>query len=293
MQSPFTFFFNTVSTGRMAAVIAGLLMLSFQVPQTFAHSLYIQSTQYFADEDKSLPLYFCYGHYVPVADGLRGKKLNRVNVVSPDGTATPITVRDEKSLHSYMVNYDAPGTWTLTAETTPGYYTVYTDKKGKERHTIKPMAKIMDRAKEVHKSYFAKQYAKTYVNCERPSATFPARAGLALELVPRTDLFTLKPGDNLELDVYLDGKPYTGKGTWDGTYMGFSTVAEDNFYPKTEVEGSRISVALPDTGRWFIRYFIKKDAPEADKDKYLQMKLTATLTFQIDNERKTPEPEGH
>ncbi|MEH0021023.1 MAG: DUF4198 domain-containing protein [Desulfobacter sp.] len=292
-----TSLFNTVVkprfTGRLAAVLAGLLMLCFQVPETVAHSLYIQSTRYFADEGKSLPLYFCYGHYVPVADGIRGKKLNRVNVVSPDGTTTPITIREETSLHSYMVNYDTPGTWTLTAETTPGYYTVYTDKKGKERHTIKPMAKIMHKASQVHKSFFAKQYAKTYVNCETPSKTFPARTGLALELVPAKDIFTLKPGDDLELDVYLDSKPYTGKGTWDGTYMGFSTVAEDNFYPKTNISGSRITVPLPHTGRWFVRYFIKVPAPEKDKGQYLKMKLTATLTLQIDNERKTPKSKGH
>ncbi|WDP92744.1 MAG: DUF4198 domain-containing protein [Desulfobacter sp.] len=273
------------------ALAAGLLL--FSAPQVRAHSLYIQSTRYFADPGKSLPLFFCYGHYVPVADGIRGKKLNRVNVIAPDGTATPMAVRNETGLHSYMVDYNTPGTWTLTAETTPGYYTVYTDKKGRERHTIKPMARIKERARKVHKSYFAKQYAKTYVNCKTPSQEFPAAVGLPLELVPVKDIFTLKPGDPLELDVMLDGKPYAGKGTWDATYLGFSTLAEDNFYPKTPVEGSRLSIPIPHAGRWFVRYFIKKDAPEADRDNYLQMKLTATLTFQIDNERKTPKAQGH
>jgi hypothetical protein len=30
----------------------------------------------------------------------------------------------------------------LTAETNPGYYTVYVDKKGRQRHTIKPKSAI-------------------------------------------------------------------------------------------------------------------------------------------------------
>ncbi len=50
--------------------------------------------------------------------------------------------------------------------------------------------------------------------------------------------------------------------------MGFSTQAEDNFYPQTQVTGSRLSILLSNPGRWFIRYFIKVGAPEQDKDKY-------------------------
>ncbi|MCG8632807.1 MAG: DUF4198 domain-containing protein [Desulfobacterales bacterium] len=283
--------FKSVLPGRRVTILICLLVLYSQIPGAFAHSLYIQSTRFLADNGKSLPLFFCYGHHIPVADGIRGKKLNRVQVMSPDGNTTPVTIRDEVSLHSYMVDYNTPGTWTLTAETTPGYYTVYTDKKGKERHTIKSMSKIRDKAKEIHKSYFAKQYAKTYVACETPSKNFPARAGLALELVPVNDIFALKPGASLELDIYMDGKLYEGKGTWDATYMGFSTESEDTLYPKTEVTGSRLSIPLPNTGRWFARYSVKVPAPEKDRDKYLQMKLSATLTFQINNKRKTPKPE--
>jgi uncharacterized GH25 family protein len=276
----------------LAAIMALMLFIAW-TPHVSAHSLYIQSARYHASSGKALPLFFCYGHYVPVADGIRGKKLNRVNVIEPDGSATPVQVRNETGLHSYMVDYNIPGIWTLTAQTTPGYFTSFTDKKGKERHAIKPIFKIKDRAKSVEKSYYSKQYAKTYVNCGKFSGPMPPAAGLALELVPLKNIFTLKSGDNLALEILSNGQPFKGKGTWDATYLGFSTVAEDNFYPKNRVEGSRLSIPLPNSGRWFIRYFIKIPAPEKDQDKYLEMKLTATLTFQIDNERKTPKGTGH
>ncbi len=284
---------HSSSIKSMPIVVTTLMLLCAAASSSWAHSLYIQSTRYVVEKGRSLPLFFCYGHYVPVADGIRAKKLGKVEVIAPGGAITPIQVRNETGLHSYMVKYDTPGTWTLAAATTPGYYTIYTDKNGKERHVIKPISAVKDQAKEIHKSYYVKQYAKTYVNCGASSDIFPASAGLALELLPVKDLFTLKPGENLELDVHLDGNPYTGEGTWDATYLGYSTVAEDNFYPKTKVRGSRLSIPIPNTGRWFIRYFIKKDAPEVDKDKYWQMKLTATLTFQIDNERKTPKSKAH
>ncbi len=263
------------------------------VSVSWAHTLYIQSTRYTVNQGKSLPLFFCYGHYVPVSDGIRAKKLGKVNVITPAGTITPIQVRNETGLHSYMVKYDIPGTWTLTAETIPGYYTIYTDQRGKERHVIKPMSEVKDKAKIISKSYYVKQYAKAYVNCGTSSEIFPASAGLALELIPIKDIFTLKSGDTLALDIHLNGRPYTGEGIWDATYLGFSTVAEDNFYPKTKVVGNRLFIPIPNPGRWFIRYVIKKDAAGDDTKAYRQMKLSATLTFQIDNDRKTPNSKAH
>jgi uncharacterized GH25 family protein len=192
-----------------------------------------------------------------------------------------------------MVDYKLPGIWTLTAETTPGYFTSYTDKKGRLHHVVKPISEIRDRAKSIEKSYYSKQYAKTYVNCGKSLGSMPPAAGLALELVPVNNLFTLTPGDNLELEILSDGQPFKGQGTWDATYLGFSTHAEDNFYPETKVEGSRLSILLPHSGRWFVRYSIKTDAPEKLRDKYREMKLTATLTFEIANERKNPKAGTH
>ncbi|WP_321491706.1 DUF4198 domain-containing protein [uncultured Desulfobacter sp.] len=278
---------------RLLILLPATALICFMASSAFSHTLYIQPTRFLADTGKSFPLFFCYGHYIPVADGIRGSKLNRVQVIPPGGNARTIQIRNETGLHSYMVEYDKPGIWGLIAETTPGYYTVFKDKNGKQRHAIKSMDKIKDRASEVTTSYYAKQYAKAYVKCGEAEGSFPGFLGLPLELVPVKDPFTLKPGDTLKMDVYMDGKPYTGEGTWDATFMGYSTLAEDNFYPHTTVKGTRISIPLPHPGRWFIRYAVKTDAPEQDKDKYMQMKLSASLTLQIDNQLRTPCPDSH
>jgi uncharacterized GH25 family protein len=286
---------RTGSRRVVGTIVPAVVFLLLLVPlsQVSAHSLYIQSTRYAADKGKSLPLFFCYGHHVPVADGIRGKKLKQVQIIAPDGTVSEAAIRDDTSLHSYMVNYDTPGTWILAAETTPGFFTMYTDKKGRDRHAIKPMDHVREEAVEIHKSYYSRQFAKAYVSCESPSNDFPARAGLFLELSPVEDIFGLKAGETLALDVYMDGEPYTGEGVWDATYMGFSTESEDHFHPKTPVTGSRLSIPIPNPGRWFVRYAVTVPAPEKDRDKYMQMKLTTTLTFQIDNARKTPETDSH
>ena len=260
---------------------------------SLAHSLYIQSGRYQVAEGKSSPLFFCYGHRIPVDDGVRAKKLKKVEVRTPGGEKKQMAIRPEKGLHSYMVKYEKPGTYVLSAETNPGYYTVYIDKKGRERHAIKPKSAIKDKAREIKKSLYSKQFSKTYVVCETPSEKFPARIGQKLELVPSTDVSKLKAGDTLELQVYFKGEPYQSQGTWDATYNGFSTESEDNYFPKTKVSGPSVKVVIPHAGRWFIRYFIKIPATGKDREQYTQEKNTATLVFEIPNKCKTPKTSSH
>jgi len=97
------------------------------------------------------------------------------------------------------------------------------------------------------------------------------------------DISQLKAGGDLVLKVYFRGSPYAGPGTWDATYNGYSTEAEDNFYSKTKVSGDMLRIPIPRPGRWFVRYWIKTDAVGADMEKYNQEKQTSTLVFQIPN----------
>lgn len=92
---------RTVSKRVVGAMVPAVVFLMLLVPlsKVSAHSLYIQSTRYAADKGKSLPLFFSYGHYVPVADGIRGKKMKKVQITAPDSTVSEITVRDETTLH--------------------------------------------------------------------------------------------------------------------------------------------------------------------------------------------------
>ena len=204
-----------------------------------------------------------------------------------------MAIRNETGLHSYMVDYDTPGTYVLAAETNPGFYTVYIDQKGRERHVIRPKNVIMDQAREIKMSLYSRQYTKTYVICGSPSPTFPARIGLPLELVPATDITRLKSGDVLELKVFFNEKPYAGQGTWDATYNGYSTESEDTAYPKTTVTGDTVRIPIPLPGRWFVRYSIKTEAQGSEMAQFSHLKQTATLVFQIPNERKQSDLKIH
>ena len=49
------------------------------------HALFIQAARYHLSQGKQSPLFFCYGHHVPVDDGVRAKKLKAVNIHTPSG----------------------------------------------------------------------------------------------------------------------------------------------------------------------------------------------------------------
>lgn len=276
-----------------ALISAALLAAILQPVSAFSHSLYIQSGRYTVPKGKISPMFFCFGHHFPVDDGVRGKKLRAITVIAPDGTEKNIEIRNERTLHSYEVKYDQPGTYVLTAETNPGLFAMYIDQKGRSRHTFKPKHTWIDKAEKVQSSMRSSQWAKSYVVCDTPSENFPASVGLAFELVPATPIAELKEGDTLEFQAYLDGAPYTGEGIWDATYGGFSSEAEDMFVPRTKITGGKFAVPLDHGGRWFVRFFTKTEAAKENQEKFLTEKRTATVAFMVRNERKHPKPAEH
>lgn len=280
---------------KTALLFVGLTILQCAVipVSADAHSLYVQGTRYHVADGKSSPFFFCYGHHIPVDDAIRRKKLHTVKVHAPDGTQYNVQLRNEKSLHSYLVEYNQAGTYAITAETTPGFFTKWIDKKGRTRHAIKPMSAVADKASQIVSSTRSSQWAKTYVECKNPSPKFPAFLGLPLELVPDRNPALLKKGESVQFTVFLNGKPYTGDGFWDATYNGYSTQAEDYYFQRSHIKNGRFNFPIEHTGRWFVRFFLKIPAPQGEQGKYFHKKLTTTLVFEIPNERRKAKIDSH
>lgn len=265
-----------------------VLILSLIPVQTSAHSLFIQSGRYHVKAGKGSPLFFCYGHHFPVDDAVRRKKLEYVRIINPDMQVRDIVLREEKSLHSYVVQYEKSGTYVLTAETRPGYFAQYIDKKGRKRHSLKPLHAFIDNAQTVTSSMRSSQWTKAYVVCDEAGTSFPAEVGLPMELLPEKNPSLVKMGETITFQVHNDGKPYKGDGFYDATYSGFSTESEDMYIPETPVKNGVFTVPVDMSGRWFVRFFTKVNAPEDKQKEYLTEKRTTTLTFEIRNERKRP-----
>ncbi|MCG8553143.1 MAG: DUF4198 domain-containing protein, partial [Desulfobacterales bacterium] len=42
------------------------ILICLTASGALSHTLYIQSSRYLASEGKSIPFFFCYGHFIPV-----------------------------------------------------------------------------------------------------------------------------------------------------------------------------------------------------------------------------------
>ena len=65
------------------------------------------------------------------------------------------------------------------------------------------------------------------------------------------------------------------------------------YIQRTLCENGKFKVPIDVAGRWFVRFFSKTPAPEADKGMYLTEKRTTTLVFEVRNARKRPKMESH
>lgn len=261
-------------------LIAGIMLFTGTVAVS-AHTLYIQSSRFNVHEGADKPIFFGWGHHVPLDDGISGKKLKSIKIIDPLSKTEEIPILKGKGLHSSMVKYNKKGTYTLTATTNPGYYTIYKDKKGREHHAIKPKSEIKN-AEKIIMSLLSFQSSKAYVNCGSTSDSMPEPAGLDLELVLLKKPFDLKPGNFLPIQVLYKGKPYNGEGEWSATYNGYSEKFEDYLYQKNKTSGDRFEIPVTHTGVWYVRYSFKIKTSGKEAKLCDQLKHSTSLVFEVE-----------
>lgn len=260
--------------------VFALLVLLLLVGSAHAHTFTIQSTRYALSENATKPMVLGWGHYLPLDDGIHGRKIKFLKAIAPDGEEKEILPEMERGLHSYLVAYDKAGTWALTGDTNPGYYTVYIDKNGKEHHVIKPKTKIK-RAVTFKLSRYTSQSSKAYVHCGKTTEQYQALTGLDLELAPGKNPSQLKPGEALSLKAYYKGQPYNGKGKWDATFTGYSRKANAWYISDQRSEGGRFTVTPDREGVWVVRYQFSREATAEESIDCDEFTHKTTLVFQV------------
>ncbi|BBO89754.1 hypothetical protein [Desulfosarcina ovata] len=66
-----------------------MLVVTLIPSAALCHTLFIQSSRYQVTEGKQSPLFFCYGHRIPVDDGVRAKKLIWLNTCQEKNLSIP------------------------------------------------------------------------------------------------------------------------------------------------------------------------------------------------------------
>ena len=101
--------------------------------------------------------------------------------------------------------------------------------------------------------------------------------GQRLEIVPMSDPFAAKVGDEIEFKVLLNGKPAKFDTIY-ATYSGFSDVPNAWAYTASPVAHGRAKVKITSPGFWMVRTMVKLDEKGAG---YEGVSLRSILSFPV------------
>ena len=121
------------------------------------------------------------------------------------------------------------------------------------------------------------KFAKLLLPVDGNSAGFDQVAGQRLEIVPMSDPFAVKPGEEIGFKVLLDGKPAKFDAVW-ATYDGFSYVGDAWAYTAAPTAHGEAKVKITQPGFWIVRTTVKLDEKG---EGYEGVSLRAVLAFPV------------
>jgi uncharacterized GH25 family protein len=246
----------------------------------YGHTIFIQSTNYWIKQGYSKYLYIGWGHHLPLDDAIQGEKLKFIKVIDPAGGIHEVKPKKGRSLHSYPVEYNTPGTYTLAAATNPGFYTIYIDHDRHIHHFIGPKSEIKDAARIIV-SLFTHQSTKAYVVCEKSSNETPEPVGFEWELMPNQNPATIRDGDIVDFSVLYNGKPYEGDGVYWASRNGYSTGFDDYLHSEDEVANGKFSVHFTQPGIWYVSFYTDQEPPADLAGQCNFVRYKSTLVFEV------------
>lgn len=239
----------------------------------YAHTMWLNVSNYSPTIGRNTKVYFGWGHRYPVDDFLSEEKLQDFSLIYPCGKKEKLNPNPGGFL-AKNITFFSEGTYIVTAVLKPGFYTMYVE-RGKIHHKSVPKTGF----EGVILSLYFEQYTKALINVGEGSDSFSQPIGHKLEIIPLKNPRELKVGDFLPVQVLLEGKPARFYKVY-GTYAGFST--EDDFaYATTTNSKGKAKIRILHHGPWLIKTDIKLRAPEELKDKCNRLHYTATLTFEV------------
>jgi len=284
-----------------------VLLVAFSSP-AIAHTLWINLYESFAHPPGHAMVSLGWGHTVPMDDLLVSKagsiQLSTFDLVDPDQgrTALPMPVLNMEDVIKTsggmtaqcgdmgirklsLTDKTKPGTYQVVAASKESYFTMYLDKKGKQKMGMKPL----DEVRGAHKVLFSvkyKSFAKAFFAVK--NWTDPKPLGFDLEIMPMTDLSNVHVGDVVPFQISLMGKPFSmGADTIEYmTAHSNSFGGPDNFFLAAYIMNGKAQFRMPAAGQWVVNVYVRQDVtPESDlKDlvgKCTTVYYAGTISFNV------------
>ena len=121
------------------------------------------------------------------------------------------------------------------------------------------------------------KFAKLLLPVDGSSAGYDKVAGQRLEIVPMSDPFAVRPGEEIAFKVLLDGKPAKFDAIW-ATYDGFSYRPDAWAYTAAPTAHGEARVKITAPGLWMVRVMLRLDEKGEGFD---AVSLRAVLAFPV------------
>lgn len=241
-----------------------------------AHTMWLNLSDHSPPVGGGVIIYFGWGHKYPVDDFLDQERfLKKFFLIDPEGETKKLSP-NSGGLLATKIDSLREGTFIVTAESKPGFYTMWVE-KGKMHHKVGPKTGLSN----VIVSNHYHQFAKAIINVSSKDSNFAIPVRQKLEIVPLKNPVGLKEGDYLPVRVLFEGKPLNSYPMVYATYLGFSTQDETYAYA-TEANGEGIAkIKILRAGVWMIKVNYKTHPTEELQDKCNQLSYTATLSFEV------------
>ena len=289
------------------SVIVVLASIIFST-QAMAHTLWINLYESFAHPPGHAIVSLGWGHAVPMDDLLVSKtaplQLATFDLIDPalNRTALPMPVLKMEDVIKTSSGMTAQcgdmgirklgltdktkaGTYQVAVTSKDNYFTMYLDKKGKQKMVTKPL----DQVKGVGKlltSIKYKSFAKAFFAVKKWTA--PKPLGFDLEIMPMTDLSDVRVGDVAPFQITFMGKPFScgPDGIEYITATSNSFGAPDGFFLSAYIMNGKAQFRMPAAGQWVVNVYVKQDVTPESNLKDLVGKCTTvyyagTISFNV------------
>ncbi len=259
-------------------VLLAVLVMLWLPTMATAHNLWLNATDFNPTLSKRAgahtKVYFGFGHRFPVQDFLDAEKLTEFSLIRPDHSRMELETGTGGFLATALVLKKA-GAYTVSAATKHGFYTMYI-KGERVHHATTSMAGL----ESIILSLYFENYTKALINVgETANDAYANAVGHNIEIVALENPYLKRVGDTLDVQVLFEGKPLPFC-TLSATYVGFDTKEAYAFSRKTNIEGIA-KLRLLHHGQWILMAVVRQPAPENLKEQCLEMKYSASLSFEV------------
>ena len=244
----------------------------------FGHNLWLNAIDFNPNFSKRTgahtKIYFGFGHKFPVQDFLDKEKLIEFKLIKPDGQTQDLEPGEGGFLATPLI-IKKKGANIVAAATRHGFYTMYM-KNGRMRHKTGSKEGL----EKVILSLYFENYTKALINVgETGSNAYSTPVGHGTEIIPLENPYLKKAGDTLKVKVLHNGMPAAFCNVF-ATYIGFSSTGDYAFTNKTNGKGIT-KIRLLQRGHWIVKAVIRKPATKKLSEKCIEMKYSATISFEV------------